>query len=125
MLNMLEYARIFAYRTDMNLIGRTDGRDGRTDAQTTLPGGDVEHAWIMFDHVKRVKNWTTMAYHVYNSAYCRVMTIAVCDMQSEDAAAQMVLWKNLNDVMARHGFQSRSSRGSWRIVLKQTGMLSG
>jgi hypothetical protein len=36
---MLEYARIFAYRTDMNLIGRdgrTDGRDGRTDAQTTL-----------------------------------------------------------------------------------------
>jgi hypothetical protein len=39
MLDMLEYARIFAYRTDMNLIGRdgqTDGRDGRTDAQTTL-----------------------------------------------------------------------------------------
>jgi hypothetical protein len=39
MLNMLEYARIFAYRTDKNLIGRdgqTDGRDGRTDAQTTL-----------------------------------------------------------------------------------------
>jgi hypothetical protein len=38
---MLEYARIFAYRTDMNLIGRdgrTDGRDGRTDAQTTLLG---------------------------------------------------------------------------------------
>jgi hypothetical protein len=33
---MLEYARIFAYRTDMNLIGRDgcdgrDGRDGRTD----------------------------------------------------------------------------------------------
>jgi hypothetical protein len=55
------------------------------------PGGDLEHAWIMFDHVKRVKNWTTMACHVYDSAYCRVMTIAVCDMQSEDAAAQMVL----------------------------------
>jgi hypothetical protein len=36
---MLEYAQIFAYWTDMNLIGRdgrTDGRDGRTDAQTTL-----------------------------------------------------------------------------------------
>jgi hypothetical protein len=36
---MLEYARIFAYRMDMNLIGcdgRTDGRDGRTHAQTTL-----------------------------------------------------------------------------------------
>jgi hypothetical protein len=36
---MLEYARIFAYRMDMNLIGR-DGRDGRTDAQTTLPEGE-------------------------------------------------------------------------------------
>jgi hypothetical protein len=32
--NMLEYARIFAYRTDMNLIGR----DGRTDARTDNPG---------------------------------------------------------------------------------------
>jgi hypothetical protein len=50
-------------------------------------GGDLEHAWIMFNHVKRVKNWTTMACHVYNSVYCRVMTIAVYDMQSEDAAA--------------------------------------
>jgi hypothetical protein len=67
------------------------------------PGGDLEHTWIMFDHVKRIKNWTTMACHVYDSAYCRVMTITVCDMQSEDAVAQMVLWKNLNDVMARHG----------------------
>jgi hypothetical protein len=34
------------------------------------PRGDLEHAWIMFDHVKRVKNWTTMACHVYDSAYC-------------------------------------------------------
>jgi hypothetical protein len=55
------------------------------------PGGDLEYAWILFDHVKRVKNWTTMACHVYDSAYCRVMNIAVCNMQSEDAAAQMVL----------------------------------
>jgi hypothetical protein len=44
---MLEYARIFAYRTDMNLIGRDgrtdgrDGRDGRTDAQTTLISSTV------------------------------------------------------------------------------------
>jgi hypothetical protein len=47
MLNMLEYARIFAYRTDMNLIGhdgRTDGRDGRTDAQTTLQSGGEGHS---------------------------------------------------------------------------------
>ena len=50
-------------------------------------GGDLEDVWIIFDHVKRVKHWTTMACHVYDSVYCRVMTIAVCDMQSEDAAA--------------------------------------
>jgi hypothetical protein len=75
------------------------------------PGGDMEHAWIMFDHVKRVKHWTTMAYHVYNSAYYRVMMIAVCDMQLEDAATQMVLWKNLNDVMARHGIPKPKFKG--------------
>jgi hypothetical protein len=34
------------------------------------PGGDLEHAWIMFDHVNRVKHWTIMACHVYDSAYC-------------------------------------------------------
>jgi hypothetical protein len=30
--------------------------------------------------VKHVKKWTTMACHVYDSTYCRVMTIAICDM---------------------------------------------
>jgi hypothetical protein len=39
------------------------------------------------------------------------MTIAVCDMQSEDAAAQMVLWKNLNDVMARHSVPEPKFKG--------------
>jgi hypothetical protein len=74
-------------------------------------GGDLENAWIMFDHVKHVSHWTTMACHVYDSAYCRVMTVAVCNMQSEDAAAQMVLWKNLNDVMARHGVPEPKFKG--------------
>ena len=48
------------------------------------PGGDVEHAWIMFNHVKRVTNWTTMASHVYNATYQHIMTIACCDFRSED-----------------------------------------
>jgi hypothetical protein len=55
------------------------------------PGDDMENAWMMFDHVKRVKQWTTMACHVYDSTYCRVMTIASCDMQSEDCDAQIIL----------------------------------
>jgi hypothetical protein len=52
------------------------------------PGGNLQDTWMMFDHVKRVKKWTTMACHVYDSTYCRIMTIAVCNMQSEDVAAQ-------------------------------------
>jgi hypothetical protein len=88
------------------------------------PGRDLEHVWIMFDHVKRVKHWTTMACHVYDSTYCRVMTIAVCDKQSEDVIAHMVLWKNLNDVMARHsipkpkfkGFMADSAQANWNVI---------
>jgi hypothetical protein len=30
------------------------------------PRGDLEDTWIMFDYVKRVKHWTTMACHVYD-----------------------------------------------------------
>ena len=63
-------------------------------------GGDLQDAWIMFDHVKRVRGWTTMACHVYDSSYCRVMTVACSDMQSEDYAAQIVFWQNLNLVLA-------------------------
>jgi hypothetical protein len=52
------------------------------------------------------------------------MTIAICDMQSEDAAAQMVLWKNLNVVMARHdipepkfkGFMADIAQANWNAV---------
>jgi hypothetical protein len=33
----------------------------------------------------------TMACHVYDSAYHPAMTVVVCDMQSEDVAAQSVL----------------------------------
>jgi hypothetical protein len=44
------------------------------------PGGDLENAWLMFDHVKCVHEWTTMVCYVYDTAYCKVMTIAICDM---------------------------------------------
>ena len=43
-------------------------------------GGDLQDVWIIFDHVKWVRGWTTMAYHVYNFSYYRVMTIACSDM---------------------------------------------
>jgi hypothetical protein len=55
------------------------------------PGRDLENAWLMFDHVKRVQEWTTMACHVYDAAYCKVMTIAICDMQSKDTKVQCIM----------------------------------
>jgi hypothetical protein len=87
-------------------------------------GGDLQDAWMMFDHMKRVKKWTTMAYHIYDSSYCRVMTIAVCDMQLKDVAAQSVLWKNLNVVLAKHGvpkpkfkgFMVDSTQANWNAI---------
>ena len=98
--------KVFVFK--MSEVGPGSGVDLVKRMQA---GGDLENAWIMFDHVKRVRSWTTMACHVYDSTYCRVMTIAVCDMQSEDVAAQSVVWKNLNAVMARHGVQSVNFKG--------------
>jgi hypothetical protein len=45
----------------------------------------------MFDHIKRVQEWTTMACYVYNAMYCKVMTIAICDMQLEDPKVQYIM----------------------------------
>ena len=44
----------------------------------------MENSSIMFNYIKHVKDWTTMACHVYDSRYCKILTIACCDMQSED-----------------------------------------
>ena len=93
------------------------------------PGGDLEDSWVMFDHVKRVPEWTTIAAHVYDSKYCKVMTIALCDMQSEDADAQELFWTNLNSVMSANGvpntnfkgFMADSAQANWHAVRKVYG----
>jgi hypothetical protein len=74
-------------------------------------GGDLENTWLMFDHVKRVKEWTTMAYHVYDATYCKVMTIAVCDMQFEDTKVQCIMWRELNNLMAKNGVENTNFKG--------------
>ena len=71
----------------------------------------MENSWIMFDHVKRLKYWTTMTCHVYDNRYCKVLTIACCDMQSEDGATQILLWENLNYVMAENGLPNVNFKG--------------
>jgi hypothetical protein len=50
-------------------------------------GGNLVNSWIMFDHVKQVVGWTTMACHVYDPKYCKVMTIVICDMRFKDIEA--------------------------------------
>ena len=75
------------------------------------PGGDLQDCWIIFDHVKRVESWRTMASHVYDSKYCKVMTIAICDMQSEDAEAQELFWTQLNIVMPENGVDTVNFKG--------------
>ena len=40
------------------------------------PGGDLENAGMMSNHVKRVEQWTTMAAHMYDGTYQRVMTMS-------------------------------------------------
>jgi hypothetical protein len=65
----------------------------------------------MFDHIKGVKEWTTMACHVYNATYCKVMTITVYDIQLEDTKAQCIMWRELNDLMAKNGIENTNFKG--------------
>jgi hypothetical protein len=49
--------------------------------------GDLKHAYVHFDHIKRVHHWTTLGAHVYDP-YCQhVLTIAVCNMKIETGEA--------------------------------------
>jgi hypothetical protein len=79
---------------------------------------------MMFDHVKRVQNWTTMAYHVYNLVYRKVMTIVIYDMQLENNKAQFILWRQLNIVVLKKGLLIPILRASWQTMPKQIKMLS-
>jgi hypothetical protein len=63
---------------------------------------DLQNAWMMFDHrVKHVKKWTIMACHIYDMAYCKVMTIIICYMQFKDMEIQCMLWRRLNAIIEK------------------------
>jgi hypothetical protein len=74
-------------------------------------GRDLENEWIMFDHIKRIKEWITFGVHVYDPDYCSVMTIAVCDMQLEMADAQERVWLSSLAVMEKHGMSNVNFKG--------------
>ncbi len=62
--------------------------------------------------------------HVYNLVYCKMFTIVVCDMQSEDTKPQQLMWKKLNEMMLKHrfpksnfkGFMIDSTQANWNTV---------
>jgi hypothetical protein len=43
-------------------------------------GGDLENIWTMFNHVKCVQGWMTMACHVYDPIYYKIMFLAIYNM---------------------------------------------
>jgi hypothetical protein len=85
--------------------------------------GDLQNAWTMFDHVNRVIGWTTMACHVYNHDYYKMMTIMIYDMQSKDIKVQQIMWTKLNETMLKNGFpkpklkrfMANSAQTNWKL----------
>ena len=73
------------YLFKMSTIGAGSGVDLVRHIQ---PGGDFQLAWIMFDHVKWVVEWTSLRAHVHDLVFCKVMNICICDMMCEMADAQ-------------------------------------
>lgn len=86
----------------------------------------MKNFWIMFDHVKRLRDWSMMACHVYDNIHYKVLTITSCDMQSKDVHAQTLLWENLNAIMLENdvpkvnfkGFMLDNAQANWNVVKK-------
>jgi hypothetical protein len=71
---------------------------------------NLQNAWMMFNHVKCVQGWT-MACHISNSVYCKVMMIVVCDMQFENMEVHCILWRKLNVVVEKKGLGTPTFKG--------------
>jgi len=76
------------------------------------PFDDLQNVWMMFDDVKRVQGWMTMACHIYDSIYCKVMMIVVYDMQSKDIKFNaFIMWRKLNVVVEKKGLGTPVFKG--------------
>lgn len=100
------------------------GPDLRVDLMHV--GGDLQDVWVMFDHIKHLKRYTTFTCHVHDSHYCKTMTIVICDMMSKIHDAQAYLWHGLNNAIPKHGVHNVNSKGfmannaqtNWNIVVR-------
>ena len=111
------------YLFKMSTVGAGSGVDL---VQRMQLSGDLELAWIMFDHVKRVVGWTLLGAHVYDPVFCKVMTICVCDMMCKMADAQEQMWLSMIDLLNWHGvenvnfkgFMANSAQANFNVVRK-------
>lgn len=49
----------------MSTIGPASGLD-LVNRMRRTGSGDLKHAWVQFDHTRRIVDWVTMACHVYD-----------------------------------------------------------
>lgn len=45
------------------------------------PRNNFSHKYMIFDHIKQIKDWTTLACRVYDSIIERILAIACCDFE--------------------------------------------
>jgi len=65
-----------------------------------------------------------MAYHMYDTEYKKVMTIAMADMQFEDTKVLVQFWRSLNTIIEQHGvantnfkgFMANNTMANWKAV---------
>lgn len=73
---------------------------------------DLHRCWVVFDHVKRIEGWTTLAAYVYDPHYRGVMTITTCDMKAKDKLPQGLFWKLINNkTCLKYGIETVDFRG--------------
>jgi hypothetical protein len=82
------------------------------------PIADLQNTWIMFEHVKCVASSITMACHMYDPTYYKMMTIVICDLQYEDTKIQQIMWTKLNEMLLKHGFPNSNFKDSCMIAHK-------
>jgi hypothetical protein len=52
-----------------------------------------------------------MGVHIYDPEYCKVITIAVCDMQSESSDAQTQVWLSMLNILDKNGMSNVNFKG--------------
>ena len=97
-----------AYLFKVSTVGAGSGVDLVRRMQ---PGGDLELAWIMFDHVKRVAGWTSLGAHIYDPVFCKIVTIYICDIMYKMADAHEQMWLSMVSLLSWYGVKNVNFKG--------------